>query len=228
MVMLKEGNFPHPRCARCNMQIPQRSLNVRHLGTVQCLKGAERKIRRLVEKETRENSERVLEAYGAPIKSVSEFKYLGRILAATDDDWPAVVGNLGKARKSWGRLSRVLGREGAEPKVSRGFYIAVTQSVLLFGSETWVLTAQMEKALDNFQSRVARKITGRQPRRRKYGSWVYPPLVGVIKETGMVGIRTSILRMKNTVEKFIATRPILNLCEQAIRWPGARVSWKWW
>ena len=71
--------------------------------------------------------------YRAPIKSVSEFKYLGRILMATDDDWQAVVRNLGKARRSWGRLSRVLGREGADPKVSRAFYIAGTQAVLLLG-----------------------------------------------------------------------------------------------
>ena len=88
-----------------------------------------------------------------------------------DDDWPAVVRNLRKVRRSWGRLSRVLGREGADPKVSRAFYIAVTQAVLLFGLETWVLTVRMEKALDRFQSRVARKITGRQSRRRKDGSW---------------------------------------------------------
>ena len=62
------------------------------------------------------------------------FKYRGRILTEMDDDWPAVVGNLGKARRSWKSLSRVLGREGADPKVSRAFYIAVTQEVLLFGS----------------------------------------------------------------------------------------------
>ena len=74
----------------------------------------------------RENSERAFEAYRAPIELVSEFKYLGRILTATDDNWPAVVGNLRKARQSWGRLSRVLIREGADPKVSRAFYIAVT------------------------------------------------------------------------------------------------------
>ena len=72
-----------------------------------------------------------------------------------------MVRNLGKARRSWGRLSRVLSREGADPKVSRAFYTAVTQAVLLFGSETWVLMPHMEKALDSFQSRVARKITGR-------------------------------------------------------------------
>ena len=86
------------------------------------------------ETETRENSERAFEAYGKLIESVTEFKYLGRILTATDNDWPAVVGNLGKARRSWECLSRVLGREGTDPKVSRAFYIAVTQAVLIFGS----------------------------------------------------------------------------------------------
>ena len=67
--------------------------------------------------------ERLFEAYGPPIESVTEFKYLGRILTATDDNWPAVVGNLGKARRSWGRLSRVIDREGADPKVLRALYI---------------------------------------------------------------------------------------------------------
>ena len=65
----------------------------------------------------------------------------------------------------------VLSGEGADSKVSRAFYIAVTQAVLLFGSEIWVLTVRMEKALDSFQSRVARKITGRQPWRGKDVSW---------------------------------------------------------
>ena len=102
---------------------------------------------------------------------MSAFKYLGIVLTAGDNDWLAVVGNLGKAHRSWGRLSRVLGWEGADPKVSRTFYTVVDQAVLLFGAETWVLTTRMEKALDSFQSRVARRITGRQPRQNKDGSW---------------------------------------------------------
>ena len=143
VVMLEEGNSPHPWCARCNMQVPRTALNGRHPGTAQCAKVVERKRRRLADTETRENSERDFEAYGAPIESVLEFKYLGRILTAKDDDWPAVVGNLWKARRSWGRLARVLSREGADPKVSRSFYIAVTQAVFLFVSETWVLIAML-------------------------------------------------------------------------------------
>ena len=37
---------------------------------------------------------------------------------AADDDWPEVVGNLRKARKSWAQLIRILVREGAKPRVS--------------------------------------------------------------------------------------------------------------
>ena len=171
MVILEEENFPHPRCTRCNMIVPWRALNGRHPGTAQFNKGAERKRRRLAEVETRESKERAFEAYREPIKNVSAFTYLGRVLMAGDDDWPEVVTKLEKARRSWGRLSRLLGREGADPKVLRTFYTAVTQAVLIFGAETWVLTPRMEKALGSFHSGVARKIMGRQPWRQKDGGW---------------------------------------------------------
>ena len=80
--------------------------------------------------------EREFHAYGKPMEAVSEFRYLGRLLTTTDDDWPEVAGNIRKARVSWGRLVGVIGREGADPKLSRSFYTAVTQQVLLFGVET--------------------------------------------------------------------------------------------
>ena len=125
---------------------------------------------------------------------VKEFRYLGRVLTATDDDWPAVTRNLHKARATWGRLARIMGREGADPKVSRNFYIAVTQQVLLFGAESWVLTGKMEAALDTFQGRVARRLTGRLPRRGRDGKWQYLPLAGAIKDAGIVRAGTLVLR----------------------------------
>ena len=133
------------------------------------------------------------------MEGVSKFRYLGRILTATDNAWLAVAGNIRKARVIWGRLARVLGREGEDPKVSRIFYTDVTQQVLLVGAETWVLTRKMESALDAFQGRVARQLTGRQPHREKDGRWFYPSLAGAMKEAGIVRIRTSILRRQNTV-----------------------------
>ena len=161
VVILEEVNFPHPRCARCDMQVPRKALNGSHLGITQCAKGAERKRRRLAETETKENLERAFRAYGQPMEAVTEFRYLGQILTAMEDDWTAVAGNIEKARRSWGRLAKVMGMEGADPKVSRTFYISVTHQVLLFGEETWVLTAKIEKALDAFQGRVVQKLTER-------------------------------------------------------------------
>ena len=68
-------------------------------------------------------------------------------MTAGDDDWPVVVGNLRKARKSWGGLSRILSREGDNPKMSGDFFKAVIQVVLLSGVDTWVLTPRMYRPL---------------------------------------------------------------------------------
>ena len=97
--------------------------------------------------------------------------------------------------------------------VSRNFYIAVTQQVLLFGADTWVLTKKMEAALDAFQGRVAGRLTGRMPRRVRDGKWLYLPLAEATKDAGIVRARTSVLRRQNTVAQFVVTRPILVLCE---------------
>ena len=105
------------------------------------------------------------EAYGKQLEAVPSFKYLGRILTAGDDDWPAVAGNLGKARKRWGRPKRILSREGADKRVLGIFFKLVVQQVLLFGAEMWVMTPRIERALDSFMHGSARRIKGRQPRR---------------------------------------------------------------
>ena len=105
------------------------------------------------------------EVYGDQLQTVPRLKYLGRILTEGDDNWPAVAGNLVKARKSWGRLQGILSREGATKRVSGNFFKAVVQQVLLFGAKTWVLSPRMERALSAFIHGAARRITGRQPQR---------------------------------------------------------------
>ena len=72
--------------------------------------GADRKIRRLAEEEFQESSERAFQAYGSLLENFTAFKYLWRVMTLIYDDWPAVAGNLQKARKSWGRMLRILSR----------------------------------------------------------------------------------------------------------------------
>ena len=38
----------------------------------------------------------VLHAYGCPLSAVSSYKYLGSMIMASNDDWVAVILNLGE------------------------------------------------------------------------------------------------------------------------------------
>ena len=70
-----------------------------------------------------------------------------------DDDWLAVAKNFYRKRAVWRRMTRILSREGAAPRVSGFFFKAIVQAVLLFGLETWVVTTHMGKALRGFRPR---------------------------------------------------------------------------
>ena len=200
-----EGKSPPPMVPPSDMLVPLITLNGSHHATSQCARGEEQKRRQLAEEELREITERACEAYGAPLENVTAFKYLERVMTAGDDEWPAVVGNLQRARNIWGRLLQILSREGADLKVSGHFFKAVTQAVLLFGVEMWVLTPRMERALSSFQHRVTRRLTGRNPRRRLSGCWEYPSLEEAIVESGFKKIRKYIMGRQNTVAQYITT-----------------------
>ena len=66
--------------------------------------------------------------------AVLEFKYLGRVLMESDENWPEVVGNLSKGQQRWVQMLRILGQEGAEPRTSGNFYKAVVQATLMLGA----------------------------------------------------------------------------------------------
>ena len=82
--------------------------------------------------------------YGKPLTAVSSFKYLGQTLPSSDDDCLAVEQNLRMAWVKWVWLKKCLGREVADRRTVGRFYVAALQVVLLFGSETWVLTLRLD------------------------------------------------------------------------------------
>ena len=145
-----------------------------------------------------------------------------------DDDWPAVVENLVKARNIWGRLQGILSREGATKRVSGNFFKAVVQQVLLFGAETWVVSPRMERELSTFIHGAERRLTGRQPLRGWDGKWFYPSLEGAMKEAGITDVGTSIKIRQNTVAQYIATRPLREFWKEASQREGARETLRWW
>ena len=71
--------------------------------------------------------------YGIPLSPVTSFKYLGILLLAADDEWPAVVHNLQREWKKWERLSRVLIREGSDSRALGRIYVTMVQTVMMYG-----------------------------------------------------------------------------------------------
>ena len=49
-----------------------------------------------------------------------------------------------------------------------------------------------------------------------------------MKESGFKDVHISINIRQNTVAQYIATRPLLDLCEGTTQLGGARVEMRWW
>ena len=60
---------------------------------------------------------------------------------------------------------------GGKSEGVKHFFKPVMQAVLLSRAEKCVLTPRMERAMDIFQHRVTRRLTGRYPRKRGVGVW---------------------------------------------------------
>ena len=96
VVILEEGNLPHPWFPQCEMIVPWRALNV----TVRQGGGAKEAVasRGGAEGEHGEGLRGIRVSDG----KIYVFKYLGRVLTAGDYDLCVVLGNLCKGRNSWG------------------------------------------------------------------------------------------------------------------------------
>ena len=88
------------------------------------------------------------------------------------------------------------------------FFKAVVQVVLLFESETRVMTPCMVRALGGLQHMVSRKITGRQPKWQVDGSWEYLPLETEIQEAGFEEIGEYVLKRENTFVQYIVMQHV--------------------
>ena len=85
----------------------------------------ERRRRQLELERVRWLEETVFRVSDHPLEAVGTLKNLVRVLAKSNDDWPALHSNLAKAEKCGGRFGRILGKEGADMWTSGLFCRAV-------------------------------------------------------------------------------------------------------
>ena len=157
---------------------------------------------------------------------MSQFWYLGRILSDDDNDSHAALRQLYKARKKWNRLVSILRSEGVNPIIMGYFYKAVVQTVLIYGSESWVVSGDIMRKLRSFHHRVARYLTGRHIRKNADGTWTCPPSADVLERAGLLTLDDYIRRRRDTVQEFTRFRPIYELCRTSAATGNRTIWWK--
>ena len=201
-----------PKCPKCDLHVPHLQFNNRHFNSDTCRNGATRKARRTAERRAYQANTITFQLNEVDLEKVAIFRYLGRLIASNNSDWPSIYHNLKKAQARWRMVSRVLIRDGASPAAMGMFYKAVVQAVLLYGCESWTLTTPMIKTLEAFHHRVARRISKMTPTRHPDGTWTYPPLQDALEAAGLFPLREYIHRRVNTIRRYIEERPIYQLC----------------
>ena len=89
------------------------------------------------------------------LERVEVFRYLGCLLLQDDNYIQAMRSQLRKACRTCARVRQVLQSENLPPWVSAKFYKAIVQSVLLCGSEMWVLSPAVVARIKGFHIRTA-------------------------------------------------------------------------
>ena len=138
-----------------------------------------------------------------------------------------MVSNLRLDRQKWERMTLILSREVADARTLVQIYLAVLKSVLLYVSETWILTPRMKRVLGGFYHRVSHRLTGRQPWKGRDVGFYYPLLEDAMVEAGLQEVETYVSRRQNTVAQYIITRPIMDLFLSSKRRLGPRVAIRW-
>ena len=107
-------------------------------------------------------------------------------------------------------------------------YKVVAQSVLLYVSESWVVTGEMLKVLEGFCHQATRKITGMMVTRDVGRDWEYPPVLASLESAGLHPTMQYIRRWQSNIAEKVSCRPIYELSVEAERRPGMSRSMIWW
>ena len=147
--------------------------------------------------------------------------------ASDDDDTQVLRGNHAKARRVGARILRVLRAENASARVCGMFYKATVQSVLLFGSKTWVLSPTTLQGLEGFHVKAARRTTGLL-HKQEGGLWKFLKTKTVLAAAGLHTIKHYVQVRRARIMRWVEDRPTLKLCREAKRRRGTTPRLYWW
>ena len=94
---------------------------------------------------------------GGTVSFCLQFPYLGALVTWNLDDRAEIADRITKATKAFGALSGpVFRQQGIDRKAKKAAYTALVLNILLYGCETWILTAKTRYDLRCFHRRCMR------------------------------------------------------------------------
>ena len=148
----------------------------------------------------------------AALPSLKDLPYLGRTITYNNSNWTLVYQNLDKARRQRRVIVRVLAKKGAMVWACGMVYKVMTQLVLLYFSESWLVTGVIPKVLWGFHNPEARHITGMLATCGAGREWEYPTVVVSLKAAILHSIMEYNRRWQLTIAEQVACRLIYELC----------------
>ncbi|XP_038048237.1 uncharacterized protein LOC119722267 [Patiria miniata] len=91
---------------------------------------------------------------------VEKFCFLGNIVSSDCRSKADIQRRLGLATSALARLNTIWKERCLSRKTKLSLYNSLVLSILLYGSETWTLSAELERKLDAFDTKALRHIEG--------------------------------------------------------------------
>ena len=123
---------------------------------------------------------------------------------------------------------KVARKAGETVRVQGMLYKEISQSVLLYGRESWVVTGAILKLLEGFHHRQDRRIAGMTEWHTTSGEWECSLVADALETKGIWKINKYILRRQATIAVQVAFRPIYDLCTGEEKNLGASRFMRWW
>ena len=125
-------------------------------------------------------------------------------------------------------ISKAPTKTGAATRACGMLYKEVVKNVLLYGSDSWVVTGSILKVLEGLQHRSAWRITGMTYLRSYDGEWEYPPVADVMEPAGLCPVKEYLQRYKATKALQVVFRPVYEVCTRAERMTVSIQMMRWW
>ena len=206
-LLLVEGEDRYVKCPQCGKMVRE-PISDRHFQSKLCRAGTARTTARKHQQAcTAARSNPFCLVIGnTALNYVGGFQYLRRVISHDDLDLPACVRNIQRARQKWGDLSKLLRQEGASSELSARLYIVVVSAVLLYGSETWVVTKCIEDLLTSLHNRCARTIGKTFIRKTGDDEWVYRSVTETSRKANLQPLKSYLDKRRANFKKYATTR----------------------